>query len=72
MDGVGGGVEGREEEGPGRDTQPSGPTAWGWQGHFLRWGDMQIEGQGWEPSLGHAGLETSADCQEAAPEALAV
>ena len=44
----------------------------GWQGHFLRWGDMQIEGQGWEPSLGHAGLETSADCQEAAPEALAV
>lgn len=30
------------------------------------------EGQGWEPSLGHSGLEASADCQEAAPEALAV
>lgn len=28
MDGVGGGVQGREEEGPGRDTQPSGSIAW--------------------------------------------
>lgn len=28
MDGVRGGVEGRKEEGTGKDTQASGPSAW--------------------------------------------
>ena len=71
---MGSGVEWREERKRALEGIPS-PLALapgGWQGHFLRWGDVQTEGQGWEPSLGHAGLEASADWQEAAPEALAV
>lgn len=54
------GVEWREERNRALEgiLQPSGPSAWWVAGPLPEVGrDVQTEGQGWEPSLGHAGLE---------------
>lgn len=72
MDGASGGREG-EEQGPGRDTQPSGPRRLvGGRATSGGGETCRQKGRGGNPVWGMLGLRRLQDWQEVAPEALAV